>query len=532
MSFMSISFLLFLALVVIAYYITPSKYQWVTLLVASYVFYLFAGVKLVGFIVFTTASTYACGLWLGKKNIAFNAELKELGKAAAKEEKNKLKEQYKIQKRSILTLFILANFGILFVLKYFNVISGFSNFVLSFTKSDFRVSSINLFLPLGISFYTFSSIGYIVDVYRDKYAPEKNLAKYALFISFFPQIIQGPVARYDDLVTQLFESRKFDFSRIRSGAELMLWGYFKKMVIADRLTIMNTAILSNPQEYPGMWLVVASPLSWIELYMDFSGGIDIARGVAEMLGIELAENFKRPFFADSLPEFWRRWHMSLNDWWRDYIFYPMTLSKPLTKLGQKCRKIFGANFGKKVPIMLSLLVVRVINSFWHGANCVYLIGGLYHGILVALSFSLEDVIKKITRKLKINTECLSWKVIRVLRTFWIVFLVRPFYKATNWSEVKIAVSSVFKTFNPWILFDGSLYTLGVTEKQFHVVLIALLIVLIVSLCQEKGYQMREVLHKQNLVVRWMIYLVGIYSIIIFGAYGMGYDAASFTYMNF
>lgn len=531
MSFISAGFVGFLAVTAAVYFLVPARSQWVVLLSASYVFYFAAGIELAVFLLFTTIAVFCAGKMLGRLNREYRDSLK-CGADIDKEERKRLKEFYNMRKRRIVTVMLLVNFGILFVLKYLPVFAEPIGELLSSVRPDFETPVFHFLLPLGISFYTFQAMGYLIDLYRDKFQPEKNLAKFALFLSFFPQIIQGPISRYDELAEQLYVPHKFDYRRVKFGMELMLWGYFKKMVIADHLAILTGRVFGNPEQYQGMYLIVTAMLSWIELYVDFSGGIDITRGVAEIFGIMLPENFKRPFFAGSLSEFWRRWHITLNDWWRDYIFYPLTLSKTFVSLGKKCRKRFGNDVGKKIPAMIALLIVRVINSVWHGAYVIYFVGGLYHGILIALAFLLEPQFETLTKRLKVNTQCLSWKIFRIGRTFMLISVPRLFYAAESWSDMILYIRSAFGRCNPWIFFDESWYQLGLDRKTFQMVMASLLVLFVVSILQEMGYCIREKLEEQNVMFRWMICFAGVFVILFFGVYGLEYDASGFQYMQF
>lgn len=532
MSFLSLTFLLFLVAVAGVYFCTPQKYQWIVLLISSYIFYFFAGWKLIFYLLFTTLSTYFSGLRIGKLNEQYERSLVADGVKIDRQKKKELKQYYNKKKKVWMVLALVANFGILFVLKYFPFISAPINFMLNIFGNEYRIPDIKWMLPLGISFYTFQSMGYIIDLYRDKYQPEKNVARFALFVSFFPQLIQGPISRFDELANQLYEGHPFDYTRVKHGIELMLWGYIKKMVISDRLAIITATIYGDPEKYAGLYLLTAGMLGWVELFTDFSGGIDVARGVSEVFGITMPINFKQPFFADSLSEFWRRWHITLNNWWRDYIFYPLSLSKAFTNMGRRCRKIFGDNAGKKMPMMLAMIIVRVINSMWHGASLKYFLGGFYHGILIAMAYLLEPQLKALTKWLKIKTDCLSWKLFQIVRTFFLVSLTRFMNTTNSWSEIVFYFKCLVAKFNPWIFFDESFYNLGVGREQLQMVFLFIAVGVVVSIFQEKGYNIREELDKQNLIFRWGVYLAGILSIILFGTYGLGFDAASFAYMQF
>lgn len=518
MSFISLSFLGFFAGLLLLYYTVSQKNQWIVLLAASYYFYLFADGRLIVFMLSTTVSTYLCALHMDNINKRYQKYEQIVKEGNNREARKKIQEHAGKEKRKTLLLVLLLNFGILFLLKYFHVFKGMEKF--------------SLLLPLGISFYTFQSVGYLVDVYRNKYSAERNLVKYALFVSYFPQIVQGPISRYDELSSQLFEGRPFQYQNVKYGIQLMVWGYMKKLIIANRMAVMTTAIWGNTDRYQGFYIVAASLLSYLELYADFSGGIDIARGASQAMGIVLPDNFKRPFFADSLAEFWRRWHMSLNNWWRDYIFYPLTLSKRLTGLGRNSRKIFGDYVGKRVPTIIALFIVRIVNGLWHGAKASYLLGGLYHGILISASFLLENKLAALNKKLNIKTECFSFRLFRIIRTYVIISIPRAISHASNLSQAMVNIKNMFARFNPWIFFDGSFYQLGVGRKEFQMVIFFCFILLGVSILQEKGISIRKKLEEQNVAARWLIYMASIFSIILFGVYGMGYDAAGFQYMNF
>ncbi len=531
MSFISAVFVGFLLITATVYFLVPARIQWIVLLSASYIFYFAAGMELAIFLLCTTVIVFVAGRRIGKCNQEYRDRIK-CTTDFSKGKKKRLKESYNKRKKRIVVLMLLINFGILFVLKYLPVLAKPIGELISYMRPDFEMPVFQFLLPLGISFYTFQAMGYLIDLYRDKFKPEENLAKFALFLSFFPQIIQGPISRYDELAKQLYAPHKFDYRRVKYGLQLMLWGYFKKMVIGDHLAILTGCVFGNPEQYQGLYLICTAMLSWVELYVDFSGGIDVTRGVAEIFGIFLPENFRRPFFAGSLSEFWRRWHITLNNWWRDYIFYPLTLSKAFVNLGKRCRKRFGSDVGKKIPAMLALLVVRVINSVWHGAYIIYFVGGLYHGILIALAFLLEPQFAMLTKRLKVNTQCLSWKVFRIVRTFILISIPRLFYTARSWSDMVLYIRSAFCKFNPWIFFDESWYRLGLDRKTFQMVMVSMLVVFVVSIFQEKGYCIREKLEEQDLVFRWMIYLAGVLAVFFFGVYGLGYDASGFQYMQF
>lgn len=361
MSFLSIPFWIFIFTLLIFYYVAPKKGQWCILLVGSYIFYLFAGYKTFVFILITTYITYNAGIYFGKVNRKYEKYIHDHPELT-KHEKREIKADYNKNKLGALFVALIVCFGFLFLFKYFNILVGIGQLFADIWHINNIFSGIDMILPLGISYYTFQAVGYVIDVYRNKYKPEENFFRYALFVSFFPQLIQGPISRYDDLCVQLYKERKFNYKDFTFGIQLMLWGYFKKFVISVRLTTIVSTIMLQPSSYPGLYIAIATLLGWLELYMDFSSGVDIARGASQMFGINMPQNFSQPFFAQSIGEFWRRWHITLNNWWRDYIFYPLTLSKKFNSMGKFFKKLWGSEIGKKMPVFFALIMVRILNS--------------------------------------------------------------------------------------------------------------------------------------------------------------------------
>lgn len=531
MSFLSVTFLGFFGIVLLIYYIVPKKVQWYILLSGSYIFYLCAGYQTFIFILFTTGLTWFAGLWFGKVNEEYIDYL-DGHKGLDKYEKRKIRMAYGKKKKGMLICLLAANFGLLFVLKYFHMIAGIGQLFSDIWHMDQIFAGVQILLPLGISYYTFQAAGYSIDVYRNKYPPEKNLAKYALFIAFFPQLVQGPISRYDELEKQLYQERRFHYRNVTYGFQLMLWGYFKKLVIGVRLTAIVSTIMTNPRAYQGIYLLIASYLGWLELYIDFSSGVDIARGVAQAFGIELPQNFQQPFFAESVGEFWRRWHISLNNWWRDYIFYPLTLSKAFNHIGKFFKTHFSSELGKKMPVFFALIIVRVLNSLWHGANSVYLVSGIYHGILVGMSFLMEQHFEKINQMLHIHTQSRGWKIFKIWRTYTLLSVPRIMNYCSGMKDAWKNIRYLFAQWNVWIIFDGSFYETGIKREEICLVILALVVVFAVDYSNEKGRAVRDRIAGCGLMTRWLIYYALIFGILIFGAYGAGYDAADFMYANF
>ena len=367
MAFTSFRFIVFLVLAAAAYFLTPKRCRWVTLFVANYVFYFISGGKIFVYLLATTITTYLATVKLGdmaaKNKIAFNEAKAELDK----EGKKAWKAEFTKKKKRILVPTVLFNFGILAVLKYSAFVTTNINALFGKFGIGGELPVFQFLLPLGISFYTFQSMGYLIDVYREKQEPERNFFKLALFISFFPQIVQGPIGRFGTLAEQLFRPNAFSYTRIKFGVQLMLWGAFKKMVIADRAAILVDNAFGFPETFGGTYVAVAALVYAIQIYGDFSGGIDIATGAAQIFGVTLDKNFERPYLATSIPDYWRRWHITLGAWFRDYVFYPLSLSKFFSRLGKRCRKLLGNYIGKLIPVLIPQFIIFFLIGIWHGA---------------------------------------------------------------------------------------------------------------------------------------------------------------------
>lgn len=532
MAFVSGTFIVFLLITCFIYFIVPKKYQWIVLLIASYIFYVFSGLKLLFFLLLTTAVTFITGRQLGAVNKKTSDYLEINKKNITREDKKEFKNQQTKTKRRILLIAILVNFGILIFLKYFNFLAGNVNSVLSIFTNNTKIPVLNLLLPLGISFYTLQSVGYVVDVYRGKYKPDNNIARFALFMSFFPQIVQGPIARYDQLAHQLFEEHNFKYDRVAQGAQLILWGFIKKLVIADRLAIIVDPIFNNYQNYGGILLFIAAAGYGFQVYADFSGGMDIARGAAQILGIDLVLNFERPYFARSISEFWRRWHITLGSWMKDYVFYPLSLSKQFSKLGKATRKILGNYIGKKLPTFLSMFIVFVLVGVWHGSSWKYVGYGIWNAVIIVSSILLEPFYIYLAQKCHINTECFSWRFFQMIRTFFLGSLGRYFSRGLSFMVAIDMMKRTFTEFNPWVLFDGTLLNLGLDIYNILIIIFMIIFMLFVGILQEKGIHIRQTLSCQNLYFRWMVYVGAIVLLLVIGIYGPGYSATEFIYQQF
>ena len=541
MTYTSLNFIFFVLATALVYFVLPfKKYRWTVLLAASIFFYCTWSYQLGAFMLFTTLSTYLIALWLNRVSVKSKAVLKEHKSEWSRDDKTKYKNKTKVRMRLVMTLALLLNFGILAFLKYYNFFAGSLNDILGAFSLDFSAPSLKLILPLGISFYTFQSMGYIVDVYREKTAPQKNPLKLLLFVSFFPQIIQGPISIYDQLAVQLFEGHDFDFTRFKHGCELIMWGFFKKLVIADRAVIAITAVTADYNKFGGTTLTFTVLLYALQLYADFSGGIDISRGVAQIFGVDMIDNFKRPYFSRSINEYWRRWHISLGAWLKNYLFYPVAMSNAFITASKKMKgtrfgkTAAGAHISKVLPTSVASLIVFLVVGIWHGASWKYVAFGAWNGMIIMVSILLEPLFISAKDKLHIKDTNIPFMLFQMFRTFLIVLVGYVFDVAPSFSQA-------MRTF--WLFFTNQNFKLGYSQisdlglgkKDYLVVLIGGLIIFIASIIQERaknGLDIRHMLDRKPFILRFALLFVALISIVVFGIYGSGYSAADFVYAQF
>ena len=543
MTYTSLNFLFFVLAVALVYFIFPwKKYRWTILLAASAIFYCLASYKYAAFILFTAISTLLFGIWIEKVNNNGKALLKERKGDWDREQKKAFKNRLKVKKRWIMAFCLILNFGILAFLKYYNFFAGSLNDILGSFGVNFSAPTLELFLPLGISFYTFQSMGYIVDVYREKVQAQRNPFKFLLFVSFFPQIIQGPISMYDQLAHQLYEPHDFDFTRFKHGCQLILWGFFKKLVIADRAVIAINAVTetyAGYNKYSGTTLTFIVLLYAFQLYADFSGGIDISRGVAQILGIDMIDNFKRPYFSKSINEYWRRWHISLGAWMKNYIFNPLAISAPFLNASKKMRGTSfgktkaGAHIAKVLPTAFASLIVFLVVGVWHGASYKYVAFGLWNGVIIMLSTLMQPLFDGVVDKLHINRKNWLFCFFQMFRTFLVVLVGYVFDVAPSFKQGIMTITRFFtdQSFSRGL---AEILKLGLTWKDYILLALCVVIVLIISIIQERHSDttMHALLDKKPFILRFFLYFFLVMAVIIFGIYGSGYAAADFVYMQF
>jgi len=539
-TYTSLKFFVFIAVVMLLYFSFPKKqYRWVVLLGASYCFYLLVSYRLVAYILFTTASTFWGALQMERISGQAKETLSAHKKEWDREKKKAFKAQISRQKRRILTLVLVANFGILVFLKYYNFFAGSANDLLGNWGVSFSVPKLKLLLPLGISFYTFQSMGYLIDVYWEKVEAEQNIARLALFVSFFPQIVQGPISFYDQLAHQLYEPHDFDFTRVKHGAELMLWGLFRKLVIADRAVMVLNAGIDSYADCNGTAQALLVLLYAVQIYADFSGGIDISRGVAQLFGIDMVQNFRQPYFARSVSEFWNRWHITLGGWFKKYLFYPLAMSASFSGLGKRIRKTaFGAtkagqHTAKVLPTSLASFVVFLLVGAWHGANWKYLGFGLWNGGIIMISSLLAPVYAAVEEKLHISVKSAAFRLFQILRTFLLVLGGYIFDVAPNLTQSLQTFYRMFADFSVSAALQ-QLKEFGLDRRGVIIMFLGTLLILIVDIYHEKYgcNSLRQLLDQKPFLVRYVLILGCLLATLYYGIWGPNFGAAAFAYMQF
>ena len=497
MLFNSIRFLLFFPIVALLYYAIPVKLRWGWLLFASYFFYMAWNPRYGVLLAAVTLVTYLCALMLQKHR--------------SNSEHN---SRQPLRCRVWLVAAVLFNSGVLTFYKYFYFITDAINSLLSFVRITPLNPSIDIVLPVGISFYVFLSLGYVIDVYRGKTQAEKNLGKYALFVSFFPTLVAGPIERSDNLLRQIKENTRFDSQQVKNGLLLMLWGFFQKTVVADRAAIVANTIFDNFPQYTGFTILLGVVLFSVQIYCDFAGYSSIAIGAAAVMGFRLRQNFRQPYFATSVRDFWRRWHISLSSWFRDYLYIPL-----------------GGNRLSKPRHYLNTLIVFLLSGLWHGASWHYVVWGGLHGVYLIIGAMSATWRQKLYPKLKIRTDTCSFRLWQSVCVFLFVSFAWIFFRAPGVTEALALIRQMFAEFNPWVLFDKSFYELGLGRTEFIVMLLSL-VVLFVGDRLQQTHDVPALLARQNLVVRWLFYYVAIIALLLFAIYGPGYNAAEFIYLKF
>ncbi len=490
MDFVSLHFLAFVLTAVVVQYVIPRRYRYLWMLLISWAFYWIAGGWYLILLIAVSVWTYLMGRLIGGSGISGKG--KKWGLFAAV---------------SVLLL----------LLGYFKYTGMLWDTALRFgaflgLSAESRV--LHIVLPLGLSFYLFQAIGYLIDCYRGKVEPERNFCILALFIGSFCQIVSGPIERAGNMLRQYREPERFDPERLRDALLLILWGYFQKIVIADRLSVIVNSVYGDPGRYAGTIVFLATVCYTMEIYCDFAGYSNIAIGIADLMGIRLMKNFDSPYLSLSVGEFWRRWHISLSSWFRDYLYIPL-----------------GGNRRGTARKMINVLIVFALSGLWHGSSWTFMLWGLYHGMLQVAGMLLKPVRDRVVTSLRIRREVWSHLFLKGIATFLFVNIGWILFRAESLSQSVTIFLSMWKP-TPWVLMDGSLFQLGLAEADIRLLLFSLLVLGIVDVCNKRQIVVREVLGKQGIWIRWACYIAAILFVITCGVWGPGYDATSFIYSGF
>ncbi|MEG0616447.1 MAG: MBOAT family O-acyltransferase [Oscillospiraceae bacterium] len=528
MNYTSLNFIIFSAAFVAVYFLVPKKVQWIVLLLGNLYFYTFAGVKAAAFILFSSFTIFAAAQLVQRikdKSELYISQNRDKESALLKAVKSKSEKQ---QKR-VIFFALAANLGILIALKYMGF---FAEIIDNLSNASISLPFLSVALPMGISFYTFALVGYLIDVYRRVCKAENNFLKFLLFSAYFPCVVQGPISRYAPLSVQLQAKHNFDYTQAAYGLQRVLWGFFKKLVIADRVSIFVAAIYDNYSEYSGTYLLLATFAFALQLYADFSGCMDIALGTSQILGIKLSENFNTPFFSHSIAEYWRRWHITLGAWFKDYVFYPLLKSKLFAQTGKLLAKPFGRKASNKITTYVGMLILWFLLGLWHGASWNFVIGtGILHWGYMVLADISAPLCKRAQKLMKINTQSTTYSIFTCVRTFLLVCVGFVFFRAENIQTALDIFKQIFTGVQPWVLFDGSLLQMGLDGKDFIVLIIATVILIVVDTLSQK-IDVRQAIANKELPIRWAVYIAGFAAVLLFGIYGPAYDATPFIYVRF
>ncbi|OQY44544.1 MAG: membrane-bound O-acyltransferase family protein [Anaerolineaceae bacterium 4572_78] len=467
MLFNSIEFLIFFPIIVILYFSFPYRFRWILLLVASYYFYMVLKVEYVFLIIISTMINYYAGIQMGKY-------------------------ETRSERKKFLILSLAANLGLLFGFKYFNFFNDSIKVTLDTLHIPYNIPSLKVLLLVGISFYTFKTLSYSIDIYRGKQKPEKHFGIFALYVSFFPQLIAGPIERSNRLLPQLNTNYDFDYQCTTDGLKLMLWGFFKKIVIADRLALYVNLVYAQPQNYSGIPLIIATYFFTIQIYCDFSGYSDIAIGIAQVMGYDTMLNFKQPYFSKSVAEFWRRWHISLSTWFRDYLYIPL-----------------GGNRVAKWRLYINLMIVFVVSGLWHGANWTFAIWGFLHGFYLVLSLATTKLRQKIMGYIGLSQFPTIEKWVQIFTTFHLVVFGWIFFRAESLSHAITVLQNMF-------IFQPPNFE-GVERPQFIISIFVIIFLLLVEYFQIHK-PLRKTISTYPIMARWGIYYLTIMFILAFGEF--------------
>lgn len=509
MSITSLSFFVFVAIAALIYYIVPIRFRWLAILFAN------------AYFIVTANSVPIAIIWFAGGLVTYFTALLS----------DSLKKKEKKGTKAVTYLGVFIIFMCLIVLK-----GSFFSFAykLAGIFGAENLEGVNLIAPIGISYYSLVWIGYMLDVYWGTCEVEKNPFKFMAFMGYFPTLTSGPIVRAQNLNNMIIPGNRFSYKNLTYGIQRILWGMMKKLVISERLAIFVNAVYDNPYEYSGTYIWLAMFIFVFQLYTDFSGCIDIVLGTSEIFGIMLPENFNLPFMALSLEEFWRNWHITLGEWLKEYIFYPLLKSGLFQKLAEKSKKVFGKKTGKKIPVWIGLMISWIVIGFWHGTSLNYVFGvGFFFGFIIILEQMLSPLKKKVTDFLHINTETLSYRMFQRIKTFVFFMIGNSFFRSYLGLKAGFNLWKQAFVYNPWVLFDGSLLRLGLTYNDYGVIFFFMTIVIVVGVIRYYAKeQIRDLIAKQNLPFRWILFILLFVAVVVYGCYGIDFESKNFIYQGF
>lgn len=518
----------FLPLCLVLYQLTSQKHRWKVLLAFSWLFFYIISGKLLIYLIGATFITHYTGLRLE----LLRAEEDKEKENVARKQKKEIRLRYQKKSRAVLVLGILMLIGVLVYLKYYNFFVSNVSAVLDTAHLPFSLNEKDILLPVGISFYTLQAVGYMADVYWGKIRAEESLGKMALFLGFFPQIMEGPICRFTDTADTLYAGKSLEWENLSEGYMRIFWGLFKKMVIADRLAVLVSKIFDNYTEYSGVIVAAGAVAYTVQLYMEFSGCMDIVIGSGRVFGIRLPENFRQPFCARSASEFWRRWHISLGVWFKTYIFYPVSVSGIVKKWNQFGKKYAGKYLTRLVTSALALFPVWLCNGLWHGARWSYIFYGMYYFTLILMGMAVEPMRDRILGALHIRPDSVGWRTVQIAKTWCIIFTGELFFRANGLRAGIHMFRSIFEGFDIRQLWDGTMLGMGLSLADFVAVAAGCVVVAVIGSMNERGILSRIRSVRFSEAVKWCAFYAVIIAVVIFAAYGDGYQKVDLIYAGF
>lgn len=495
MLFNSFEFLIFFPVVLLFNYLIPCKYRYIWLLVASYFFYMFWNTKYAVLLFLSTIVTYNCAL--GIESLKYSRS-----------------RYYLFYQKTLIFVGVFLNLAILFFFKYSNFALDIISKLALYFNANIHTPTFDIILPVGISFYTFQAIGYMIDVYRDEIEAERNFLKYALFISFFPQLVAGPIERSGNILGQINNPRKFNYTMALDGLMLIIWGFFLKIVLADRIAIFVDSVYSDVTAVGGIHLIIATVLFAIQIYCDFYGYSSIAIGASRILGIRLMENFNAPYLSSSVASFWRNWHISLTSWFRDYLYIPM-----------------GGSRKGELRKLLNKMFVFLCSGLWHGASINFVIWGGINGAYQVIGDIFRAGKYRLLGKNGLKEPSAFSKIFGCIFTFVLIDFSWIFFRANSYSDAVLIINTIINETRINSLLDGSLLSFGLDARNLILIAASVLILTIGDICKRKGIIIHEVIVDCH-ILRWFFIAVAIYFVMLFGIWGPEYNPSNFIYFQF